>query len=601
LQKNETMPDNRKINITLSLLLVFSALIRGFVAGFIELGNDEVYYWTYARFPALSHFDHPPMVGLAINAFTLNLNFESEFFIRLASVILGTLSTWLIFQIGKTIKNPLTGLYAALLYTASFYGFVLCGTFILPDTPQVFFWLIALLLVLRSLPDPEYSPQSRNMFLFAGAAAGLALLSKYHAVFLMAGVFMYLLLYDRKWFTIRETWGAFAIFILLFMPVIFWNAENDFISFSFHENRVGITEEGIKPQYLMTEVFGQFFYNNPVNVVLIIAALVAIARRKYFLNLAYRRIILWTSLPLILLFIGFSLFRSTLPHWSGPGYLGLILITAAWLSEPAKAGKSMRLVPVPVMIALAFMLAVVTVAVGQIRYGWIPLQKWKADDVSLDLYGWEQLGKKFETVNKWDEDHFLIDKGAPIITFRWFPAANFDYYVGRPIDKPVYALGTLERIHKYQWINKIRGNLKQGDDAWFIALSDDYEDPVRLYGELFDIIIPTDTICITRGNDTVRKAFLFRMIDLKQDMNFVPVKENKNRHGNRSDTLAFFLDQIRADRQYLDLLEKRSVREGIPLDELIRDEAANMYRKVKEVERIPDTTRSNSAAGDPEE
>jgi len=601
LQKNETMPDNRKINITLSLLLVFSALIRGFVAGFIELGNDEVYYWTYARFPALSHFDHPPMVGLAINAFTLNLNFESEFFIRLASVILGTLSTWLIFQIGKTIKNPLTGLYAALLYTASFYGFVLCGTFILPDTPQVFFWLIALLLVLRSLPDPEHSPQSRNMFLFAGAAAGFALLSKYHAVFLMAGVFMYILLYDRKWFTIRETWGAIVIFILLFMPVIFWNAENDFISFTFHENRVGITEEGIKPQYFLTEVFGQFFYNNPVNVILIIAALVALARRKYFLNLAYRRIILWTSLPLILLFIGFSLFRSTLPHWSGPGYLGLILITAAWLSEPAKAGKSMRLVPVPVMIALAFMLAVVTVAVGQIRYGWIPLQRWKADDVSLDMYGWEQLGKKFETVNKWDEDHFLIDKGAPIITFRWFPAANFDYYVGRPIDKPVYALGTLERIHKYHWINKIRGNLKQGDDAWFIALSDDYEDPVRLYGELFDIIIPTDTICITRGKDTVRKAFLFRMIDLKQDMNFVPVRENKNRHGNRSDTLAFFLDQIRADRQYLDLLEKRSVREGIPLDELIREEAANMYRKVKEVERIPDTSRRNSAAGDPGE
>ena len=36
------------------------------------------------------------------------------------------------------------------------------------------------------------------------------------------------------------------------------------------------------------------------------------------------------------------------------------------------------------------------------------------------------------------------------------------------------ALGTLERIHKYHWINKIRGNLEQGTNAYYIALSDDY-------------------------------------------------------------------------------------------------------------------------------
>ena len=113
------MPSNRNIRIALGVLVVVSALARGFIAGFIELGNDEVYYWTYAKFPAMSHFDHPPMVGLAIQAFTLNLTYESELFIRLASVILGTICTILIFLIGQTIKNPLTGLYAAFLYTAS--------------------------------------------------------------------------------------------------------------------------------------------------------------------------------------------------------------------------------------------------------------------------------------------------------------------------------------------------------------------------------------------------------------------------------------------------------------------------------------------------
>ena len=115
-----------------------------------------------------------------------------------------------------------------------------------------------------------------------------------------------------------------------------------------------------------------------------------------------------------------------------------------------------------------------------------------------------------------------MGKGSPIITFRWFPAANLDYYVGRKINKPVYALGTLERIHKYHWINQLRGNLEQGTDAYYIALSDDYEDPVALYGMLFDTILPADTLCITRGRDTVRKAFVFRLMDLKKRMVFQP-------------------------------------------------------------------------------
>jgi hypothetical protein len=46
---------NRRIYWTLGFLLFISAIARGFIAGFIELGNDEVYYWTYAKFPDLSH------------------------------------------------------------------------------------------------------------------------------------------------------------------------------------------------------------------------------------------------------------------------------------------------------------------------------------------------------------------------------------------------------------------------------------------------------------------------------------------------------------------------------------------------------------------
>jgi len=118
-------------------------------AGF-NLGNDEAYYYTYALYPALSHFDHPPMVGWAIQLFSLNLHFSSEIFIRMAAVVAGTLNTWLMYAIGRQLHDERTGWYAALLYTASVYGFVIVGVFILPDSPQSVFWLSAILFLLKA-------------------------------------------------------------------------------------------------------------------------------------------------------------------------------------------------------------------------------------------------------------------------------------------------------------------------------------------------------------------------------------------------------------------------------------------------------------------
>ncbi len=513
---------SRKTNITLTVLLILSAVSRGWIAGLIELGNDEVYYLTYAKYPALSHFDHPAMVGWVIQFFTGNLHFTDEFFIRLGAVVLGTFSTLLMFLIGRRIKGPATGLYAAFLFTASFYGFVLSGTFILPDAPQVFFWLLTTWLLLEALmPDRENGRTDRSWLLLpAGVAAGLAFLSKYHGAFLPAGLFFYLLFHDRRGFRKASAWGGMAMFLLLCLPVFIWNRENGFASFAFHESRVNLTGGGIRPQYLLTELAGQFFYNNPVNVGIILLSLVALIRGKKFMHGKAAAIILWTSVPLLVVFTSFSLFRSTLPHWTGPSYLGMILIAAAWLDRPRSGGRSPRVIPWPAGVALALMIAVVVLAVGQIRTGWIPTGSYSRQDVTKDLAGWRQLGQKFAAVSDREARMGSMPPGAPILTFRWFPAANFDYYVARPVHKYVYALGSLERIHKFQWINKERGDLREGSPAWYIALSDDYEDPRVLYGPMFDSIAAADTLYITRGRDTIRNAYLFRLKGLKKDIRF---------------------------------------------------------------------------------
>jgi 4-amino-4-deoxy-L-arabinose transferase-like glycosyltransferase len=109
----------------LGWLIVISLLVRTWLAWQLELGNDEVYYWTYALYPDWSHYDHPPMLGWVMQLFSLNLLFDSELALRLSSVLFFSLNTLLIFTAGKIIRDARTGWYAALLYNASVYASVI--------------------------------------------------------------------------------------------------------------------------------------------------------------------------------------------------------------------------------------------------------------------------------------------------------------------------------------------------------------------------------------------------------------------------------------------------------------------------------------------
>lgn len=505
------------------LLLFVSAVIRLFLAAYIELGNDEVYYINYALFPDLSHFDHPPMVGWFIQLFSLNLLFESEAFIRLGAVVAGTINTWLIYQIGKQLKDELTGWYAALLYTSSIYCFIIAGTFMMPDAPQTLFWLGSIYLMIRLVKAGPDSKTAGKFMLLTGIAAGLALLSKYTSVFLFSGLGLYFLLFDRKWLRKWQVYATILISLVLFLPVIIWNIQYDFISFTFHTERVEVVQTLLRPDLFAIELGGQIFYNNPFVFVLVITGLIAFRKGHFAENKPEIRLLLTTALPVIVLFLGFSLFRRTLPHWTGPAYMTLIPLAALYLSQITKKGKKNKLFPPIITWALGFLTIILTVALLQFSQGLFlnrginpeTGKRLGIKDITLDMYGWEQLHDGFKSVYQQDTATGRMPNDAVILQQRWFPAANLDYYVARPLGIKLLTLADIERTHKYAWITQYRGGFHLGMDAYYFSSSYDFSDPNGQYTDYFTTIETPDTIPVYRNGKLIEYHYVWRMKGMK--------------------------------------------------------------------------------------
>ncbi len=497
------------------ILIFISLLIRGLLAWLLELGNDEVYYWTYALYPDWSHFDHPPMVGLLIWLTTQNLLLDQEFFLRLSSVLLGGVNTWLIYRIGNHLKNPQAGFYAALLYTTSIYGFVIAGIFILPDTPQLFFWILSLLLLLRILPDRELTAKNRRLLLLAGLTIGLALLSKYTSALLWIATGIYILLYNRNWLKTTELYVSVLISALIFMPVIYWNYQHHFISFTFHGDRVSLFSSGIRPDFFFTELAGQILYNNPVNFVIIVFAVLAIWKKKIGLTPDLTNILLLTSLPLIGIFLFFALFRQTLPHWSGPGYISLIVLAAVHLSR--KNDEKRSFLPLPLLLSAGLLIAGLSIGMAEIKTGLVGQpavedpKKLGRHDVTLDMSGWKAFGEEFRRLRIDDIAAGEMSAMAPIIITRWFPGAHLDFYVARPSRQNVIAVGELKNLHKYAWINRLRPGLYPTSDAYYITSSRDFKDPLPTLSPYFTEIEEPVIIQGFKGEKHVRNFFIYRL------------------------------------------------------------------------------------------
>lgn len=501
-------------NKQLYTFLIAVAIIKIICSFFVELGNDESYYYTYALKPQLNYFDHPPMVGILIRLSTFNLTFVNDVLLRLGPTICCIISSVFIFKIGRLLYNDAVGWYATLLYNFSIYTSIIAGWFIMPDSPQMPLWCGALYIMCKLVFDNK--DKKFWLWILLGALIGLAALSKVHALYLWGGFGLFILFYKTKLLLNWRMYIGFIGTLVCLLPILIWNINNKFITYTFHAARV--TNKEIHFDSLLREIIGEALYQNPIVFILIVVALIQFIKQNHTNNQTINpklqtpnKFLLLMSLPMIFLFWYISLKNDIFPHWSGPAYIPLFIIAGVYLSK-----KKITLYPVWIKIAgmlvfVAFVGITLLANFAPFNIGSQNKENFGEYCPTLDISGWKNFSKEFDKVVKQDFANNKMKPNSSIIINQWFPGCQLELYTSRKTGLPIYAIGTLDNIHHFAWLNQDRKPLQLGDDAYCIVPSNTPMDVEKKYSSYFATIEKPDTINQIRSNTIVRYFYIWRL------------------------------------------------------------------------------------------
>jgi 4-amino-4-deoxy-L-arabinose transferase-like glycosyltransferase len=215
-----------------AVVAVLTAL-RAIFAVTIELRVDEAYYWTWSKESALSFLDHPPLIAWLVRSGTALFG-DSNFGVRFPGLLSMLVMQLLLADIVWRVVRDWRYVIAVVLMTeaAPHYGLMMAK--IAPDTALI----PCELAMIWSLVRLTQSGNPR-WWLAAGLFGGLALTAKYTAILLVPAVLAFVLVPDwrKRQLSSPWPWLAGALALLVFTPVLYWNATHDWASFKFQLDR----------------------------------------------------------------------------------------------------------------------------------------------------------------------------------------------------------------------------------------------------------------------------------------------------------------------------------------------------------------------------
>ncbi len=303
-------------------LLVFLLIIFCFaklaIIKHIPLINDEAYTLTISRNLSLSYFDHPPLM-MWFSYFIHQFEIIDLYIFRIPYVAFGIVTSFLLYKITSTIYSTEAGVVSAILYFVSPFFFLSGGLFVVPDASLNFSVAGATYIAIRLLFNKE---DSLYLWIALGLFLSLAFLSKYQAYLFGMTLFVAFFVWGKNLVFKKNFNIALLISIFGLIPVLVWNVENNFDSFSFHGNRSSFELDHF---HVFNSLFSQLFFLLPTTGFLVFISL--IKNKKYFTK--YEKFLVLLALPTIIIFNIFILIsNNSFAHWSMVGWMLLIPVAS---------------------------------------------------------------------------------------------------------------------------------------------------------------------------------------------------------------------------------------------------------------------------------
>lgn len=377
LYSSSEVQTQRIVRLALGLFIGLWVLLH-IIAGFrVGLSADAAHYALYGYFPALSYFDHPPMIGWM--QAIIELFSTSNLALRIWPIVLMASSSWLLYRLGRHLYAdfPPTLPLLAVVVMQSGIIFQLMGMSMLPDDPLLVFFLLAADALYTAIIKDH--PQA---WLLVGLWFGLAGLSKYTAITLVVTVGI-LMISEKRWYHCRTLWPwlGFGLALVSIFPVLIWNAQHAWISFRyqiFHLDNHGGAWSWLR--FWRSQAIQFCTYSPGIYIFGLIALVGALRHREDVRN----RFLLALILPVFGLIDISSGKELTLPHWPAIGWAAASLLIAKWLWEH----WDRRWVRWGTYASAIYSVLLIGVIFSQFIKPWIPYQANR--NPLQDLYGWHR-------------------------------------------------------------------------------------------------------------------------------------------------------------------------------------------------------------------